>query len=147
MLTVKIPGKPRPHGRPRARKQGNHVRMYTDPKDMDWRGVAQVHMLAALGVQRPAFVLSEPVALTIEAVFPCPASDHRKRTPAPRRWHAKSRNNDTDNIAKAVMDAGNGILWQDDAQVASLTVRKYVAAQGEAAYTRVTVEPLTEDPE
>lgn len=32
---------------------------------------------------------------------------------------------DLDNLAKAVLDAANGILWKDDRQIISLTVEKY----------------------
>ena len=38
---------------------------------------------------------------------------------------------DCDNLAKAVLDAGNGVLWSDDAQVVKLQVMKLRAALGE----------------
>lgn len=43
-----------------------------------------------------------------------------------RKYKATSRRfADADNLAKAVMDACNGILWQDDSQIVSLTAEKY----------------------
>ena len=43
-----------------------------------------------------------------------------------RRFKATSRRfGDCDNLAKAVMDACNGVLWLDDSQIVSLTAEKY----------------------
>ena len=43
-----------------------------------------------------------------------------------RRYCIYSRRfGDLDNLAKAVMDACNGIIWTDDAQIISLTAEKY----------------------
>ena len=36
------------------------------------------------------------------------------------------RYGDIDNLAKAILDAGNGILWIDDAQIVDLHIIKYV---------------------
>jgi Holliday junction resolvase RusA-like endonuclease len=38
---------------------------------------------------------------------------------------------DPDNVAKAVMDAGNGVLWNYDGQVARLVVERWWAAAQE----------------
>ena len=57
-------------------------------------------------------------------------------TPAPvavdikffRKYKASSRRfGDCDNLAKAVMDACNGIIWADDCQVTRLTAAKYTS--------------------
>ena len=43
-----------------------------------------------------------------------------------RRFKATSRRfGDCDNLAKAVLDACNGIIWADDSQVISMTTEKY----------------------
>lgn len=144
-MIVRIPGPPRPHGRPRHRVQVSFSRAYTAPKDKSWRGAAQVHMLEEVKAWDLTTPLTESaLRVHVLAVFPCPTSDHRKRKPRPRRWHTKR--GDTDNIAKAVLDAGNGILWNDDAQVAVLHVEKVIAAQGEAPFVEIEVTPLTEEP-
>ena len=43
------------------------------------------------------------------------------------------------------MDSGNGLLWDDDAQIARLVVDKVVGAQGEAPYVELTVRQLLAD--
>jgi Holliday junction resolvase RusA-like endonuclease len=89
--------------------------------------------------------LEGALAVSILAVFFCPASDYRKRHPQPRRWHTKATG-DTDNIAKAVLDAGNSTLWLDDRQVAVLHVAKMIAAQGEPPFVEIEVRQLEEEP-
>lgn len=41
------------------------------------------------------------------------------------------RRRDVDNLAGAVMDALNGVLWRDDSQIVRLVVEKHLAAKGE----------------
>lgn len=50
---------------------------------------------------------------------------------------------DVDNVAKAVLDACNGILWDDDRQVVCLTVKKFYGRVGESAHTRILVRAFT----
>lgn len=46
-----------------------------------------------------------------------------------RRYKVSSRRfGDCDNLAKAILDACNGILWLDDSQIISLTAEKYQSA-------------------
>lgn len=148
-LEVTIPGPPVAQGRGKVgkwkSKDGREGVTVRDPtKSRNWKATAQGHMQvvaaqALEGVERwdPA----SPLLLTIKAVFPCPASQYRKTTPVPRRRACGSRN-DCDNLAKAVMDAGNGVLWLDDGQIAVLHVEKWIGAQGEAPYVKLTVEEL-----
>ena len=49
---------------------------------------------------------------------------------------------DCDNLAKAVLDALNGVLWQDDSQVVELSVSKWYAAGDESPRTTIDVEEL-----
>jgi Holliday junction resolvase RusA-like endonuclease len=49
---------------------------------------------------------------------------------------------DGDNLAKMVMDSGNGILWDDDARVVELHAVKRRPGEGEAECTIVTIERL-----
>jgi Holliday junction resolvase RusA-like endonuclease len=53
-----------------------------------------------------------------------------------RKFKSTSRRfGDADNHAKAVLDACNGIIWNDDAQIVSLTAEKY-----QSTLPRVEVE-------
>lgn len=129
-VLLTIPGKPLAQGRPRARRtKSGHVVMYDPKKSKDWKGSAQ-YLMAQAASEQGWEVGDSPLRVEIRAIFPCPKSDHRKRRPRPARWHTK-QGGDVDNIAKAVLDAGNGVLWLDDAQVVQLEIGKMIAPQGE----------------
>lgn len=134
MIEITIPGEPVGQGRPRATvgKDGK-PRMYSPKASTAWRKRAAQYMKAA--VRAP---FEGPVKLDICAFFAVPKSRERKRegnqigfgTPCTKKP-------DFDNVAKAVCDAGNGILFVDDAQVVDCRVRK--AWAGQSVEPRVTV--------
>ncbi len=55
----------------------------------------------------------------------------------------KSGHHDVDNIAKACLDALNGVFWRDDRQVVKLTSEKF---EGEANQIAILVRPLEKLP-
>lgn len=142
---VVIPGDPVPQGRGRvgrwkARDGREGVTVRDPTKSRDWKGRAQVVMLAALknqGFAAPFAPSSEPVTLVVCALFACPRSEYRKRKPREKRPH--TRRGDLDNIVKAVKDAANGVAWIDDAQVCRVEAEKWFAAQGEPGRVEVAV--------
>lgn len=143
-ITIRIPGDPVVQGRGRIvwPKGRTHPAIMDPAKSRNWKATAHQHYLDALtkcGLRPPAFVGA--VSLYVLALFPLPTSEHRKRGGVPRRPHTKARG-DASNVLKAVEDAGNGVLWLDDCQVARVTIEKWVAAQGEAPYVEVTVSSL-----
>jgi Holliday junction resolvase RusA-like endonuclease len=48
---------------------------------------------------------------------------------------------DVDNYAKGVLDAMNGVLWDDDDQIVKLTVSKRFAEQNEEGHILLEVKP------
>lgn len=139
-FVVRIPGEPCGQGRPRAFKtpQG-FIRTYDPKKSRNWKAAARDVMVQALAggaILHPV----GPLEVHLLAIFSCPPSQYRKRDPWPRRWHAKRP--DAENVCKAVLDAGTGVLWSDDAQIAQLFVTKAIGAQGESPYVEVRVGPL-----
>lgn len=146
-LRLVVPGDPVAQGRPRFTRF-SRGRPLATPRAIDpersraWKALAGDVFFATVaraGLPRPAFI--GPVQLVILAVFECPRAQHRKRSPAERRPRASAP--DAENVAKAVMDAGTGILWRDDGQVASLTVDKVYGAQGEQPCVEVLVRELS----
>jgi len=137
MIQTIIPGEPVAQGRPRAfRTKAGLIRTYDPAKSRNWKATAHEHFRAALNLagKQP---FAGPVACMIRAVFTCPRSDWRKSKPVLRRPHAKRP--DAENVAKAVLDAAQGVLFLDDSQVARLTVEKFIGAQGEAPRVEVAV--------
>jgi Holliday junction resolvase RusA-like endonuclease len=144
-LRVVISGPPQAQQRVKATIRGAHAGVYEPGKSRSWKGSAKVVMQAAVyratGGEAPIWAADVPLVVSLLAVFACPASDHRKREPMPRRWCTKA-NADVDNLAKAVLDAGNGVCWHDDRQVVELIARKVIGAQGEAPRVEVEVSAL-----
>ena len=134
-ITFIVPGEPVAKGRPRATTINGDARMYTPKK------TANYEALVALAAQQAGCVpFQGPVKLTIAAYWSCPKSQQRKRDPRPQQW--KVTKPDGDNLMKSIADGLIGIAYQDDSQAAEVTVRKYVAAQGEPARCEVTIEKL-----
>ncbi len=74
-----------------------------------------------------AGVHGEPVGVLIDLVWERPKSHMRKsgvKPDAPQFPRC-----DVDNAAKAVLDALNGVAWEDDSQVCSLTVAKHYGTE------------------
>jgi Holliday junction resolvase RusA-like endonuclease len=109
------------------------VRVYDPPRSREWKKRAGEIMREAVG-DDPRFPAEAgaPVCVDIIAGFKRPKK-------AKDSFHTKN-GGDLDNIAKAVLDAGNGILWDDDRQIVSLSICKlYVEVP------RVEVEMLVVD--
>ena len=152
-LHVLIPGPPVAQGRGRAfaytPKGGGKPRASVfDPKNSrDWKATAQQHMTVAL-MEVAELLPDEDVYASLEGplevhllfVFEMPKSRHRKTMPRPREWYVGQK--DIDNMAKAVLDAGNGVLWIDDRQVARIHAEAIVGRQGEMPRVELIVRPL-----
>lgn len=134
-VVVYIPGEPVAQGRPRFARVGRFVRAFDPAKSRKWKALA-AHWMRMAQHEGVAFP-DGAVRVSVTAVFACPKGDFRK-VPLGRRLHA--RRPDAENVAKAALDAGSGVLWRDDAQVSTLVVVKRIGAQGEAPFVRVEVE-------
>lgn len=140
-LVIRIPGHPVPQGRPRAVRVGKGVRMYDPAKSRNWKATTQQFMAAALAEAGGTELYSGPVGVFFQAIFACPKSDYRKKKPRGRRVHTKS-NGDLDNILKSIMDAGTGVLWRDDGQVALVGGTKWIGAQEEPPGLTIKVREI-----
>lgn len=118
-----VPGAPQGKERPRFNR-GGHT--YTPEKTRDYeRLVAWSYKSAA-----HAAVLSGSIRAEIVAVYAVPKSwPKRQRERALAGDLAPMVKPDLDNIAKAILDALNGVAYRDDAAVTELTVRKRYGAR------------------
>ena len=105
MLSFDIPGPPQPKERARSGRGG---RFFTPSKTRLYERHARSCASAARMAQMPRWPLDARYRVHLEVSFP----DRRRR--------------DIDNVAKAVLDASNGILWGDDCQVDELVMRRAV---------------------
>ncbi len=125
MTQTFIPGKPVPQPRPRAMRLPHNggIRIYEPAHATAWKATIATHMRAL----NPVLIESGPVRMDLMFVIKRPKSHLTKK--GVRRKGAPitpvGRNvGDVDNLAKAVLDACNGILYRDDSQVIHLGVVK-----------------------
>lgn len=81
--------------------------------EKEFRGLVE-HRMKQSGFTRIAY--PTPVELIIDFAYPAPKVDHG------RKW--KTDRPDMDNLIKAVKDAMNETLYEDDAQVVTMRTRK-----------------------
>lgn len=136
-ISFVIPGEPVAKQRPRVVTRGGFARAYTPKETVNYESLVR---LTAQQAGCPHY--DGPVSLFIVACFEWPKSSWRKQKPRGEAW--KCNGKDADNIGKSISDGLNGVAWNDDTQVAELTVRKIYVAQGEPARAEVRIEPLAE---
>ena len=137
MIRFSIPGEPVAKGRAKVSTFGGKVRLRTPEKTLNYESRVALFGSQAMAGRPP---LVGAVSLTIVAHFQIPAGWSKKR----RAAHAESpeyvvKRPDQDNIAKAICDGLNGIVWVDDCQVAMcLTTKVY----GETPHVSVVIDQL-----
>ena len=122
-----VPGTPVGKGRPRAARRGAGVVMFTPGRTVDYEALVAATAAAALAGDAPLAhqLLDGPLAAMLEMQFPVPASwsrARRARALAGAEWHTSRP--DADNVAKAILDACNGVVFRDDSQIVMLTATK-----------------------
>lgn len=123
-VTFTIPGLPRGKGRPRMTRNG-HV--YTDAKTASFEGMVRSFAAQAMANAGLAMASGVPVRVLIAIAVPCPASYSRKRRAAALDGGVAPFKPDVDNVAKSILDAMNGIVYDDDSRVVELAVSKRYA--------------------
>ena len=116
-------------GRPQAKQRPRFARghSYTPQKTRE----AEASVVGAFKAKYFDFVpLSSPLSVTMLFQFKKPKKEKKHFTQRP----------DVDNLVKTVMDALNGVAWEDDAQIVQLVAQKvYADIEG----TLVSIEELT----
>jgi len=134
-MKFSVPGTPKAQPRAKATTIGGRARMYT-PKSAD-----AFKASVALAAQQAGVKPSEgAVGIALYFVFPRPKNKVWKTRLMLTEYHTKKP--DLDNLAKAVMDALDGIAWRDDAQVAWMSLSKVIAEGDEASQTIVKIVEL-----
>jgi len=126
---ITIKGKPLAKARPRFSRQGGQVRTFNSQAKQE--KVARLKLRLAYGCNDP---LVGPVDLNVLFVFEKP------KTRKNNELHVGPV--DLDNLLKFLCDVGNGILWQDDRQVARINATKIY---GEESKTIITISEIDVD--
>jgi Holliday junction resolvase RusA-like endonuclease len=120
-IEFQIDGPPIGKGRPKAVRMGNAVRMYTPKKTAEYETDIAFKAAQLMGDIPP---LETPVEVGVHAYYPIPASWSKKRQQAAINGLEIPGKPDLDNVAKAVLDALNGVVYVDDKQVITMWITK-----------------------
>ena len=119
-VDFEIPGSPVAKGRPRFSTARGTVRTYTPEKTAEYENLVKLSYMEQVNIK-----LTGQIAAVIYAYFPIPKSESKKRHKLMADGEIMhTKRPDADNIAKTVLDALNGIAFDDDSQVWKLIVYK-----------------------
>lgn len=136
-----LQGMPCSQRRARATGVGRVIRMY-DPSS-EAKAITRRDMQAQI---KNVFVANPKDLFHVEitAYFTNPPSP--KSANSERSWIGyRTTKPDVDNIAKFYLDAANGLIWHDDAQVVKITVKKLYSFQPYTAIKVIQMRPLPDD--
>ena len=129
-----VPGVPQGKGRPRVTRNGT----FTPKKTRDYEKKVRDCYIAQGGQMFPD---DTPLFASITAIFPIPSSLSKKlRALFNGKRYCKKP--DADNVAKAILDALNGVAYRDDSAVSSLLVYK---SYGDDARVTVSIKAVTSE--
>lgn len=121
MIKFTIPGEPKGKGRPRFTKQG---RTFTPDTTANYENLVKVMFMQAYPGHEP-IPKDTPLTAHLTAFYAIPKGASKKKALSMENGEIRpTKKPDTDNIAKIVLDALNGLAYHDDAQVVELTVIK-----------------------
>lgn len=122
-INFKVDGPPQGKGRPRFSKVGKFTKVYTPEKTKIYESLIRDAATSAMGPMEP---LETAVSVHLYLYFSVPASYSKKRKEdCLTGVERPTKKPDVDNVAKAYLDAMNGVVYKDDAQIVYLTVSKH----------------------
>ena len=140
-ITIIIPGDAVPKGRARAFVRNGHVAHYTPDKTTQHEHYLRT-MFAIEMAQRGTQATEVAVAMTVTVYRRIPKGASKKKTAAMMAGALlPTTKPDLDNYVKAVLDAANGVVVKDDAQVTTIIASKRFD-DGQGVRTVVTFEAL-----
>lgn len=113
LISFIISGTAIPKARPRATKIGNRAVIYTPTQTKQFEN----YVMLVASQYAPKELLTSALEMELDFFL-----QRSKSLPKKIRYHTKKP--DIDNLAKSVMDALEGIIYANDAQVISLRVTK-----------------------
>jgi len=124
MIEFTVYGEPVAKGRPRYTKRGI---AYTPQKTSNYENLVK---LSYLEIPREKYLNGEQLQAEIIAFFSIPKSKPKKLQLKMLSGEVRhTKRPDLDNIAKSVLDSLNGIAYNDDSQIVTLSVSKYYSLE------------------
>lgn len=122
-LTIRIPITPKAWQRPKTRVVGKFVKHYSPAQTQNYeKEIAQFFKAYAKDV---FFEREEPICVNIVFGMPIPVSTPKsKKDKMLEGILQHTKRPDLDNLLKAVLDALNGVAWEDDSQIVRISAMK-----------------------
>lgn len=123
-IKIFVPGLPVPKDRPRVVRnpKTGRITTFTPQRTRHWESYLRMYVKSALN-DREGLPLRGPLAVTLVFTFKRPKKPSR---PYPVKC------GDVENLSKAVCDALNGVLYDDDTQIVSLELHKRFLSLGKS---------------
>lgn len=135
-ISFTVPGKPVGKQRPRFSRTYTGVRTYTPRKTQEYEDLVRISY-RAVSKQK----LEGAISATIYGYFEPPKSVSKtQRAKMLNGEISHIKKIDSDNLAKSILDALNGVAYDDDSQVCLLVVQKLY---GEKARVEVVLEEIS----
>ena len=117
-----IDGEPASKLRPRFRVMGKYVQTYTPAKTKK----AEQHIKEEIKKQFIRKPFSYPIVVELDFFFHIPKwYTKKKKQEIAENYYYHTNKPDCDNLAKLVLDAMNGLVYEDDKQIFGLKVTKF----------------------
>lgn len=130
MYRLTVPGTPIPKARPRVVRNGGRVMTFTPTSTRQWEETIRWCAMQ----NPPERMLTGPLAATLTFYLPRPKSVPKKRL-------YPETKPDWDNLGKAVTDALEGLVFENDSRLVRVTVIK---AYGDPPRAEIEIEELAE---
>lgn len=136
-VSFTVPGEPKGKQRPQFSRMGKFVRAYTPQQTVSYENLVKM----AYCTDGEPIKLQGAISACIDAFFSIPKSASKKKHEQMVQQQIRpiTTRIDSDNICKIVLDALNGIAYDDDRQVVDIEVHKYYS---ENPRTRVVLTEL-----
>lgn len=139
MIEFEILGEACAKGRPRFRSVGKYVKPYNTEKTTNYENLVKLSFINS-GCE--PILEDEPLCASLEIYVEIPKSASKKKRNLMLEGSIRpTKKPDLDNVAKAILDALNGVAFNDDKNVVELHVVKRYAEQPKA---RVVIERIFE---
>jgi len=122
-MIIIVKGDPKGKARPRVTRGGQHT--YTPGATKDYEKLIQVSFRQQNGQKKEGYL-----SAGIKAYFKIPKSySKKKRQDALDNKIMPDKKPDIDNIAKCILDALNGLAYEDDKQIVYLVISKWYSEE------------------
>jgi len=139
MIYFRIDGDPVAKGRPKFTRRGH---AYTPKKTKDYEEAVRLAFMAQTSEQMPVYGKDTPLVVRATFAKSVPKSYTKKRREACLSGKVlPTVKADLDNYLKGVLDALNGLAWEDDSQIVMTVAEKIYA---EEPYVTVTIGTVDE---